>query len=112
MFIELHISYISDLNDYLSMSHVFLTLQMSDLHELGKIRFPLALPFGLDLNTIKSTNDCRWIHPVKVDVLGSWRVGHQTKMDPVLDLIIIIPQVRLVFFFIFIFTFFVFLFAD
>uniref|UniRef100_A0A1I7VA14 Nucleolar protein 6 n=1 Tax=Loa loa TaxID=7209 RepID=A0A1I7VA14_LOALO len=68
--------------------------QMNDLQELhlGKIRFPLSLPFNLELSSVKSSCDCRWIHPVKIDTLGSWRVGHQTKMDPVLDLIIIIPQ--------------------
>uniref|UniRef100_A0A1I8ER67 Nucleolar protein 6 n=1 Tax=Wuchereria bancrofti TaxID=6293 RepID=A0A1I8ER67_WUCBA len=68
--------------------------QMNDLQKLhlGKIRFPLSLPFSLELNSIKSTCDCRWVHPVKIDSLGSWRICHQTKMDPVLDLIIIIPQ--------------------
>ncbi|VDK78472.1 unnamed protein product [Onchocerca ochengi] len=68
--------------------------KMDDLEELhlGKIRFPLSLPFGLELSSVKSSCDCRWIHPDKIEILGSWRVGHQTKMEPVLDLIIIIPQ--------------------
>ncbi|MCP9261486.1 Nucleolar protein 6 [Dirofilaria immitis] len=68
--------------------------QMDDLQELnlGKIRFPFSLPFGLELNNVKSSCGCRWIHPDKIDALGNWRIGHRTKIDPILDLIIIIPQ--------------------
>uniref|UniRef100_A0A915PV07 Nucleolar protein 6 n=1 Tax=Setaria digitata TaxID=48799 RepID=A0A915PV07_9BILA len=68
--------------------------QMSDLRKLhsDKIRFPLSLPFGLELSKIKSSCDCRWVHPVKVDILGNWRTGYQTKKEPILDLIVIIPQ--------------------
>uniref|UniRef100_A0A158Q7J7 Nucleolar protein 6 n=1 Tax=Elaeophora elaphi TaxID=1147741 RepID=A0A158Q7J7_9BILA len=68
--------------------------QMSDLQKLhlGKIRFPLSLPFDLELSSIKSSCDCRWVRPVKINTLGSWHIGHQTKMEPILDLIVIIPQ--------------------
>lgn len=73
---------------------------MNDLQKLhlGEIRFPLVLPFDLELSNVKSSCDCRWVHPVKIDTLGSWRIGHQIKMDPVLDLIVIIPQVHELFY--------------
>ncbi|VDK80887.1 unnamed protein product [Litomosoides sigmodontis] len=64
---------------------------LQKLH-LGKICFPLLLPFDLQLSTIKSSCDCRWTHPVKISTLGSWHAGYQTKMEPVLDLIVIIPK--------------------
>ncbi|KAL3993759.1 Nrap family protein, partial [Acanthocheilonema viteae] len=68
--------------------------QVNDLQKLhlGNIRFPLLLPFDLQLSNIKSSCGCRWVHPVKINILGSWRLGYQTKLEPVLDLIIIIPQ--------------------
>ncbi|CAG9533984.1 unnamed protein product [Cercopithifilaria johnstoni] len=68
--------------------------KVNDLQKLhlDKIRFPLFLPFDVQLSNIKSSCDCRWIHPVRINTLGSWHAGYQTKMEPVLDLIVIIPQ--------------------
>ncbi|VDK36366.1 unnamed protein product [Gongylonema pulchrum] len=68
--------------------------QVCDLKNLqsANIQFPVLLPFGLDLSKIESSCDCRWIHPAKIEIAGSWRSGYQTKDEPVMDLIIIMPR--------------------
>ncbi|VDM94980.1 unnamed protein product [Thelazia callipaeda] len=58
----------------------------------NNIHFPLSLPFGLDYRTVLSSHKYCWVEPVKIDILGCWHAGYQTKDDSFLDVIVIIPK--------------------
>lgn len=68
---------------------------MWDTSELTKagIEFPFHLPFGRKLSDVSSSRGCQWIAPECILQLSDHALGLATKMDPALDMEVIIPQV-------------------
>uniref|UniRef100_F1KTM6 Nucleolar protein 6 n=1 Tax=Ascaris suum TaxID=6253 RepID=F1KTM6_ASCSU len=65
-----------------------------DTSELTKagIEFPFHLPFGRKLSDVSSSRGCQWIAPECILQLSDHALGLATKMDPALDMEVIIPQ--------------------
>lgn len=74
---------------------IYRFVEVWDTSELTKagIEFPFHLPFGRKLSDVSSSRGCQWIAPECILQLSDHALGLATKMDPALDMEVIIPQV-------------------